>query len=145
MMVRRTALDAVGGWGDCVDLVAAEDYDLWLRLLTVGPILTSNEVLATYRRLGEHRISARGARLFLHGADVACSKIQRLYPNDRAIRRLCNRRRAGWRRNVAWEELVERNFFKGFTMAFRSIGYAPFHPAAYRMMVRAILRIPVPS
>jgi glycosyltransferase involved in cell wall biosynthesis len=47
VMVRRAAFDAVGGFDE--SLRYAEDYDLWVRLAMIGPILYQLDTLASYR------------------------------------------------------------------------------------------------
>ncbi|MGR3290753.1 MAG: glycosyltransferase family 2 protein [Paracoccaceae bacterium] len=48
VMMRRDALEAVGGYCDRFNL--CEDYDLWLRLLSVGEISNLSEPLLNYRK-----------------------------------------------------------------------------------------------
>jgi glycosyltransferase involved in cell wall biosynthesis len=48
VMIRRDALEAIGGYCDRFDL--CEDYDLWLRLLSVGDISNLPEPLLHYRK-----------------------------------------------------------------------------------------------
>lgn len=48
VMVRRSAYDAVGGYR--ADRPAAEDYDLWCRLATVGPLAALPAVLYDWQR-----------------------------------------------------------------------------------------------
>lgn len=56
-LVRRAALDAVGGFA--VTLITAQDYDLWLRLLAHGARMVGvPEVLAYYRWHGSSQLSA---------------------------------------------------------------------------------------
>jgi glycosyltransferase involved in cell wall biosynthesis len=51
LYARREALDAVGGYGDCI----AEDYELWLRLAANGArmVRTRRPVLGYYRHPGQ--------------------------------------------------------------------------------------------
>jgi len=46
-LIRRTAYESAGGWG--ADMEMASDWDLSLRLLTVGDVAYCSDVLASYR------------------------------------------------------------------------------------------------
>jgi glycosyltransferase involved in cell wall biosynthesis len=59
-LVRRTALDAAGGFDE--SLTALEDWDLWLRLSLVAEARYTPAVLATYR-VPPHGMSADRARM----------------------------------------------------------------------------------
>jgi glycosyltransferase involved in cell wall biosynthesis len=73
--VRRRALEAVGGWRE--SLTAAEDYELWLRLVAAGyPAVHVDGRLAVYRRsLGSnsrdiHRLLASARDVYREVAET---------------------------------------------------------------------------
>jgi len=63
-LVKREAVLAAGGFDPA--LKNAEDYSLWLRVATAGPIVRVPEVLAFYHFHGNTQASANKARAALH-------------------------------------------------------------------------------
>lgn len=61
VMVRRDSFNAAGGFD--TDLRFSEDYDLWLRLALLGPILYQLDTLASYRVHGNNISLAPGQEL----------------------------------------------------------------------------------
>lgn len=61
VMVKREAFDAVGGFDPALRF--SEDYDLWLRLAMMGPILYQVDTLASYRVHGGNISLAPGQEL----------------------------------------------------------------------------------
>lgn len=74
VMARRDALNAVGGFDPA--LRYSEDYDLWLRLATRGPILYQLDTLASYRVHGGNVSLTPGSDLkALEGNLLALEKL----------------------------------------------------------------------
>ena len=49
-LIRKSMLDKIGGFSEDPELVTAEDYDLWLRLINAGAnVEFVNEILSSYR------------------------------------------------------------------------------------------------
>jgi glycosyltransferase involved in cell wall biosynthesis len=102
LVYRRAALDAVGGFNE--GRVAADDYELYLRLAREFPVLCHEEVVTEYRRHGSNTTRDAGV--------VLSSQIQVLNGQRRALRGREERaaRRLGVRNTRAQqgEALVER-------------------------------------
>jgi glycosyltransferase involved in cell wall biosynthesis len=102
LVYRRAALDAVGGFNE--GRVAADDYELYLRLAREFPVLCHEEVVTEYRRHGSNTTRDAGV--------VLSSQIQVLNGQRRALRGREERaaRRLGIRNTRAQqgEALVER-------------------------------------
>jgi hypothetical protein len=102
LVYRRQALDAVGGFNE--DRVAADDYELYLKLSRAFPVVCHEEVVTEYRRHGSN--TTRNAGL------VLSSQIQVLNGQRRGLRGREERvaRRLGIRNTRAQqgEALVER-------------------------------------
>jgi hypothetical protein len=102
LVYRREALDAVGGFNE--DRVAADDYELYLKLARSFPVICHGEVVTEYRRHGSN--TTRNAGL------VLSSQIQVLNGQRRGLRGREERaaRRLGIRNTRAQqgEALVER-------------------------------------
>ena len=63
---RREAVMAVGGFDEARELIATEDYDLWLRMAAREPIAYSNYPMSFYR---VHSASLSGNERFMKGVD----------------------------------------------------------------------------
>ena len=88
-MLRRSAFEAVGGFDEDRDLIASEDYDLWLRLLTEGRIDYLDEPLSIYRR-GPWSLS--DDLLFVRGVDKIMAKVLQSRGDRPELRRLIESR-----------------------------------------------------
>jgi glycosyltransferase involved in cell wall biosynthesis len=104
VMVRRDALQQVGLFDEDPDLVATEDYDLWLRLSRKEPIAYLSEPLAFYR-VHENSLSANAR--FLRGVDRIMDKMDRVYGDEPHFQNLVRRRRALVRLDLAWDLLQQ--------------------------------------
>jgi hypothetical protein len=73
-MFRRASVEGVGGYNPCCRTV--EDYELWLRLATDGPIVNLPDLLVDYRLSdSQHsRTGTQGTQLkHLHAARRGCA------------------------------------------------------------------------
>lgn len=102
MLLRRQAFDQAGPFDEDPDLIATEDYDLWLRLARREPIAYLAEPLAFYR-VHPHSLSANTR--FLRGIDRIVDKMQALFGDESHFRNLMHRRRASVRLDLAWDLL----------------------------------------
>jgi len=100
MMLRRSAFEEVGGFDEDRDLIATEDYDLWLRLLPLGQIDYLDEVMAVYRR-GPWSLSDN--LLFARGIDKIMAKLVAAGGAGEGLRRLTEVRRGGVRVDAAYD------------------------------------------
>jgi len=76
VLLRRAAFEAIGGFVETEPL--AEDWDLWIRLLTVGPILTPAIHAVDYRR---HAASLSATTRVAHQAIHMCAHYGRHPPS----------------------------------------------------------------
>jgi glycosyltransferase involved in cell wall biosynthesis len=104
VLARRDAIAGAGLFDEDPDLVATEDYDLWLRLSAARPIAYLAEPLTFYRR---HPTSLSSNRRFLRGVDKIMDKVERAPGTGARVRRLAGRRRAGVRLDLAWDLLKD--------------------------------------
>ena len=100
MLVRREAFDAVGGFDEARELIATEDWDLWLRLLRRRDqsILYLDRPLAGYDGRGD---SLGSDERFLVGVERILDKQEQLGLSS-ADRQTARGRRAGVRLDLAW-------------------------------------------
>ncbi len=102
VVCRRSELLEVGGFDESPDLVASEDYDLWLRLAAREPIAYLAEPLSFYR---VHPGSLSGNARFLRGVDRILDKVAAQHAGEAHFLELVQRRRAELRLDVAYDRL----------------------------------------
>lgn len=95
VLVRRSLLDSVGGFDP--GLVGCEDWDLWIRLASVSPLVYVDEPLVAYR-IWDGQVSKDVAVMAAGAARV----LERHFPGDREARRASQRR---WRQLSARQAL----------------------------------------
>lgn len=101
---RREAVMAVGGFDESRELIATEDYDLWLRMASREPIAYSNHPMSFYR---VHSASLSGNERFMNGVDRILVSVAERHPGEPHYANLIRRRRAAVRLDYAWELLAE--------------------------------------
>lgn len=77
-LTRKALIDRAGGFSE--DLIASEDYELWLRLAATHPVVLVPEVLAYYRFHDGGQISSRPYLQALSGWDIK-RRFLREYPD----------------------------------------------------------------
>lgn len=102
VVARREAVLAAGGFDENPDLIATEDYDLWLRLAHKEPVAYLAEPLTFYR---VHQGSLSANPRFLRGVDCILDKVAARYVGEAHFENLVRRRRAEVRIDVAWDML----------------------------------------
>lgn len=102
VVARRDAVLAAGGFDENPDLIATEDYDLWLRLAHKEPVAYLAEPLTFYR---VHQGSLSANPRFLRGVDCILDKVAARYVGEAHFENLVRRRRAEVRIDVAWDML----------------------------------------
>lgn len=100
----REALERAGGFDEDRELIATEDYDLWLRMARQAPLHYLDEPLLEYRASAG---SLSDDERFVHGIDRIMAKVLAAAPSDADLQRRIARRRAGVRTDAAWQ-LVRR-------------------------------------
>ncbi len=104
VVARRRALLQAGCFNESKDLVATEDYDLWLRMASNQPIQYSNQPLTFYR---VHSASLSSNTRFLRGIEQILERVAKQHGRDAHVESLIKQRRAGVRLDIAWDLLLE--------------------------------------
>ena len=92
-LIRRTHLDAVGGFDEAPELRGVEDYDLWLRLAARFPMLYVPGDVAAIRRHGDN--------LSRNSAAIRTAALQVLEKMRLVAPQLVERHRNEWHEGVA--------------------------------------------
>jgi glycosyltransferase involved in cell wall biosynthesis len=100
VVARRAAVEAAKGFDENPDLIATEDFDLWLRLSQVEPIAYLDLPLTFYR---VHPASLSNNLRFLKGLDRILDRFARQHEGEAHFQNLVRRRRADVRLDVAWD------------------------------------------
>jgi len=100
VVARRAAVDQAGGFDEAEDLIATEDYDLWLRLSAKEPIAYSSRPMTFYR---VHAASLSANTRFLRGIEKIMARIAKQHEGEAHFQNLIKRRRAGARLDLAWD------------------------------------------
>ncbi|MEZ5988241.1 MAG: glycosyltransferase [Planctomycetota bacterium] len=136
VMVRREALEEAGLFDEDPDLVAVEDYDLWLRLAAHGPIGRLDECLASYR---VHGASLSGARRFAAGVEKVLAKAEARLRPDAGRAEAIRRHRIDLARNLAWELGEHGTRREAIPASLRALSLSPFSWASWRLLAKALL------
>ncbi|MEM7200802.1 MAG: glycosyltransferase [Planctomycetota bacterium] len=104
VLARRDALLAAGGFDEDPEIIATEDYDLWLRLVRAGRILYLDEPLLDYRLVAT---SLSDDRRFLRGIDRIMDKVRGSVPASPELEGRIGRRRARVRVDLAYQLTTE--------------------------------------
>jgi glycosyltransferase involved in cell wall biosynthesis len=102
VVARRTAVEEVGCFDESPDLVATEDYDLWLRLAQREPIAYLAQPMTFYRA---HPGSLSANSRFLRGVEKILQRHAAQHPDRGHFANLIRRRRADVRLDLAWDLL----------------------------------------
>lgn len=100
VVARRDAVLGAGRFDEHPDLVATEDFDLWLRMSQREPIAYLPQPM-TFYRVHAGSLSANGR--FLRGTDHIMERVAREHPGEAHFENLIRRRRAAVRLDVAWD------------------------------------------
>ena len=95
---------AVRGYLSTAELIATEDYDLWLRMSAKEPIAYSSRPMTFYR---VHSGSLSANSRFLRGIEKIMSRIAEQHEGEAHFHNLIKRRRAGARLDLAWDMIAE--------------------------------------
>ena len=100
VVARREAVEQAGGFDEAEDLIASEDYDLWLRMATKEPIAYSSRPMSFYRM---HDASLSANTRFMRGLEKILDRVARQHEGEAHFQNLIKRRRAGVRLDLAWD------------------------------------------
>lgn len=104
VVARTAAVRAAGAFDEHPDLVATEDFDLWLRMSQREPIAYLDEPLTFYR---VHAGSLSANERFVRGIDRILDRIEKQHEGENHFLNLVRRRRADVRLDYAWDLLGE--------------------------------------
>ncbi|MEO6595443.1 MAG: glycosyltransferase family A protein [Planctomycetota bacterium] len=104
VVARRTTVLDVGGFDERPELIATEDYDLWLRMAHREPIAYLPDPLTFYRT---HAGSLSVNKRFLSGVDSILERIAKEHAGEAHFQNLVLRRRAEARLDLAWDLMAE--------------------------------------
>ncbi len=102
VVARTAAVREVGGFDEHEDLVATEDFDLWLRMSQREPIAYLDEPLTYYR---VHAGSLSANTRFVRGLDRILERVAQQHEGEAHFLNLVRRRRADVRLDLAWDLL----------------------------------------
>ncbi|MBL8730739.1 MAG: glycosyltransferase family 2 protein [Planctomycetes bacterium] len=104
VVARRKAVLDVGRFDEDPELIASEDYDLWLRLAQKEPIAYLTQPLTFCRT---HTASMTEKTLFLRGVDRILERVAHQYEGEAHFQNLVRRRRADVRLDLASDLLAD--------------------------------------
>ncbi len=136
VLARRDAIDQAGMFDEDPELVATEDYDLWLRMASREPIAYLDEPLTFYR---VHAGSLGANIRFLHGVDRIMEKVAAAHPEQPQYVQLMNEHRARIRLDVAWDLLCSGKRKACRAKVFEARALTGWTLASLRMWVRSFL------
>lgn len=134
VVARRSAVLEAGAFDEDPDLIATEDYDLWLRMSAREPIAYLGEPMTFYR---VHGASLSTNTRFLRGVDKILDRVAKEHDGEAHFQALVRRRRADLRLDVAYDLITHgkrrearrwigeadrlRRTWKGWRMRLRSM------------------------
>lgn len=80
VMYRRDIVELVGGYSEQVKHKHIEDYELWLRMGTIGKFANLNEYAVVYQ-VSEHGLSGKNKGRQLYNRVKLCIEYKKDYPN----------------------------------------------------------------
>ena len=133
VVARRDAVLGAGRFDEHPDLIATEDFDLWLRMSQREPVAYLAQPMTFYR---VHSGSLSANNRFLRGTDRIMERVARDHQGEAHFQNLVRRRRAEVRLDLAWDLLAAgdkraaramigeadrlKRTWKGFKMRLRS-------------------------
>lgn len=104
VVARRDAVEQAGGFDEDEELIATEDYDLWLRIAAREPIAYSARPMTFYR---VHDASLSANTRFMRGLEKILARVAKQHEGEAHFQNLIKRRRAGVRLDLAWDLISE--------------------------------------
>ncbi|MCA8950721.1 MAG: glycosyltransferase, partial [Planctomycetes bacterium] len=131
---RKKVLD-LGGFDESSELIATEDYDLWLRLSHDEPIAYLSEPLTFYRA---HVGGLSSNERFMRGIERILAKVATTHSGEAHFAQLIAKRRAAVRCNVAYDLLREGRRSEAQQMLREANRLAPSWKS-YKLWLRSML------
>lgn len=135
VVARTAAVREAGAFDEHPDLVATEDYDLWLRMSQREPIAYLDEPL-TYYRVHAGSLSANSR--FVRGLDRILARIATQHEGEAHFQNLVRRRRAHVRLDLAWDLLAAGQRVEARALIAEAAGFARTWKGL-RMQLRSLL------
>lgn len=104
VVARREAVQTAGCFDVTPDLIATEDFDLWLRMAEREPIAYLPQPMTFYR---VHAGSLSANSRFMRGVDTILTRVSARHDGEAHFQNLVRRRRAEVRLDLAWDLLQE--------------------------------------
>jgi glycosyltransferase involved in cell wall biosynthesis len=135
VVARLEAVHAAGAFDEHPDLIATEDFDLWLRMSSVEPIAYLDEPLSFYR---VHAGSLSANARFVRGLDRILDRVAQQHDGEAHFQNLVRRRRADVRLDLAWDLLAAGQRAAARALIAEAAGYARTWKGL-RMRLRTLL------
>jgi glycosyltransferase involved in cell wall biosynthesis len=135
VVARRRAVLEVGGFDEHPDLIATEDFDLWLRMSEREPLAYLGEPLTFYR---VHQGSLSANERFLRGIDRILARVAQHHVGEAHFQNLIRRRRADVRLDYAWDLITTGRKAEGRALIREAQRLAPTWKGV-RMRLRSML------
>ena len=135
VVARRRAVLEVGGFDEHPDLIATEDFDLWLRMSEREPLAYLGDPLTFYR---VHQGSLSANERFLRGLDRILARVAQHHVGEAHFQNLIRRRRADVRLDYAWDLITTGRKAEGRALIREAQRLAPTWKAV-RMRLRSLL------
>ncbi|MCA3008768.1 MAG: glycosyltransferase family 2 protein [Phycisphaerales bacterium] len=135
VVARRRAVLEVGGFDEHPDLIATEDFDLWLRMSEREPLAYLGEPLTFYR---VHQGSLSANERFLRGVDRILARVAQHHVGEAHFQNLIRRRRADVRLDYAWDLITTGRKAEGRALIREAQRLAPTWKGV-RMRLRSML------
>jgi glycosyltransferase involved in cell wall biosynthesis len=143
VVIRREAFVAAGGFDESRDLIAVEDFDLWLRVAELGKIGYQGEALARYRRTNS---SLSHPLTFLAGVQRVLDKAASRWRGGNELRAVARERKAQLLCDLAWHRLEANQAGGAIEPILEALAMSPRRWLAWKLLARAVLqRIPLAS
>jgi glycosyltransferase involved in cell wall biosynthesis len=104
VVARREAVQKAGCFDENPELIATEDFDLWLRMAEREPIAYLPQPMTFYR---VHAGSLSANSRFMRGVDNILARVSERHDGEAHFQNLVRRRRAEVRLDLAWDLLRE--------------------------------------
>jgi glycosyltransferase involved in cell wall biosynthesis len=135
VVARTAAVRAAGMFDEHPDLIATEDFDLWLRMSQREPIAYLHEPLTFYR---VHSGSLSANARFVRGLDRILERVAKAHEGEHHFLNLVRRRRADVRLDLAWDLLAEGRRAEARALIAEAAGFARTWKGL-RMRLRSLL------
>lgn len=136
VVARRQAVINAGMFDESPDLIATEDYDLWLRMAANEPIAYMPQPMTFYR---VHAGNLSANERFLRGIERIMVRVTEQHQGEAHFQNLIKNRRANVRLDLAWELMSRGDYVKARELIGEAQKFAPSWKG-FKMKVRALLK-----